>query len=60
MKFIFNGDYTGGRDSVSAWGIVFNGREPSEVPAELVEKFERHVEFKRVKLSKKDSDNATG
>lgn len=57
MKFIFTGDYTGGRDSISAWGIVFNGREPSNVPAELVEKFDSHVEFKRAS-SKKDSDNA--
>ena len=32
MLMTFIGQYTGGRTSVSIGGVVFNGREPSEVP----------------------------
>ena len=48
MRFKFIGDYTNGHSSINAWGLVFEGREPLDVPAELVERFARHVEFERI------------
>ena len=48
MLFKFIGDYTNKHTSINAWGLVFEGREPLEVPAELVERFARHVEFEAV------------
>ena len=48
MLFRFTGEYTNGHTSISAWGIVFEGHEPTEVPADLAEKFARHPEFEAV------------
>ena len=48
MRFKFIGKYTNGHSSINAWGLVFEGREPLDVPAELVEHFARHVEFERI------------
>lgn len=59
MKFKFTGDYTNGHTKISAWGIMFYARNGSDVPAELVGKFDRHPEFERVK-AKKNADPVEG
>lgn len=48
MRFRFIGDYTNGHTTINSWGLVFHGREPLEVPAELVARFARHIEFERI------------
>lgn len=50
MLFRFTGQYTNGHSAINAWGVVFDGCEPSDVPADLVEKFARHPEFEAVVL----------
>ncbi|MGH8678697.1 MAG: hypothetical protein ACREUQ_10145 [Burkholderiales bacterium] len=50
MKFVFNGDYTNGRDSMKIMGVTFNGREPSDVEGEAsIAKLRNHPEFSEVR-----------
>ena len=51
-KYKFTGDYSNGATKVDAWGITFYARNGSDVPAELVDKFERHIEFEKVTVRK--------
>lgn len=54
-KFRFTGQYTGGRDSIDAGGVLFVGNEPSEVAdPEAVRRLRGHPEFEEV------GDNAGG
>lgn len=53
MRFRFIGQYTGGRTSITLNGVTFEGREPSEVPAEAVARFSRHIEFEMVEAPKR-------
>jgi hypothetical protein len=48
MRFKFIGEYTNGHTSINSWGLVFEGREPLEVPVDLIDKFARHIEFEAV------------
>lgn len=45
MRFRFIGRYTNGHTSINACGIVFEGREPSDVPEDAVERLSRNPEF---------------
>lgn len=49
MKFRFIGTYTGGHDSINACGVVFHGRDPSEVTdSEAIRRLSNHIEFEAV------------
>ncbi len=49
MKFRFIGTYTGGHDSINACGVVFHGRNPSEVTdSEATRRLSNHIEFEAV------------
>jgi len=45
MKMRFAGEYTNGRTSLVAFGVTFEGYEPSEVPPNVAGKFAGHPEF---------------
>lgn len=50
MKFVFNGDYTNGRDSITILGHTFVGREPTDVEGEMnIRRLRNHVEFQEVR-----------
>lgn len=49
MLFRFIGQYTHGRTSIDAGGVLFEGHEPAEVTdAELIRRLTNHVEFEAV------------
>ena len=49
MLFRFIGQYTHGRTSIDAGGVLFEGREPTEVTdLELIRRLTNHVEFEAV------------
>lgn len=48
MQFRFIGQYTNGRTSICMNGIVFEGHDPSEVPADMAFRFAGSVEFEEV------------
>lgn len=49
MRFRFTGDYTNGHTSINACGVVFEGREPSNVrDFAAIERLRGHVEFEAV------------
>ena len=48
MRFRFIGKYTGRRTSINACGVVFEGHEPREVPAEAVARLSGNIEFEAV------------
>lgn len=48
-SFRFIGTYTGGRSSINASGVVFEGNEPSEVEdVEAIRRLRGNVEFEEV------------
>lgn len=48
-RFRFIGTYTGGRDSINASGVIFEGNEPSQVDdAEAIRRLRGNVEFEEV------------
>lgn len=48
-SFRFIGTYTGGRSSINASGVIFDGHEPSEVEdQEAIDRLRRNVEFEEV------------
>jgi hypothetical protein len=49
MLFRFIGQYTHGRTSIDAGGVLFEGHEPTEVTdGELIRRLTSHVEFEAV------------
>lgn len=49
MMFRFTGQYTGGRTSVASCGVVFHGREPSDVTApDAIRRLSGNPEFEAV------------
>lgn len=49
MLFRFIGQYTHGRTTINAGGVIFEGHEPAEVEdADLIGRLTRHVEFEAV------------
>lgn len=48
-SFRFIGQYTGGRTSINASGVIFEGSEPSEVgDAEGAARLRKNIEFEEV------------
>lgn len=61
MKFRFIGTYTGGHDSINACGVVFHGRDPSEVTdGEAIRRLSNHIEFEVVHPLDHDADGKPG
>jgi hypothetical protein len=56
MRFRFVGEHTGGGSSITMNGITFEGKEPSDVPDDLVFRFRNSVEFRGVPGRKKAED----
>jgi hypothetical protein len=49
MLFKFTGKYTGGRESITVFGVTFQGREPADVTDEDgIRRLSGHPEFERV------------
>lgn len=48
MRFRFIGRYTNGHTSINACGVIFEGHEPAEVPAEALERLSHNIEFEAV------------
>ncbi len=49
MLFRFTGTYTGGRSSITVFGVTFEGREPAEVTDEDgIRRLSTHQEFEAV------------
>lgn len=52
MLFRFKGDYTGGRASITLFGVTFDGREPADVTdADGIRRLSNHPEFEQVGLA---------
>lgn len=52
MLFRFLGQYTGGRSSVNACGVVFHGREPADVTEpDGIRRLSGHPEFELVPVA---------
>lgn len=62
MKFLFLGNYTGGRDSISmGGGVTFYDRAPSEVSdPELIRRLKHNPEFHAVSALDHDGDGKKG
>jgi hypothetical protein len=60
MRYRFTGQYTHGRTSLCLNGVEFEGRAPSEVPAELEWRFARHPEFEVIHPLDRDGDGHKG
>ena len=49
MLFRFTGTYTGGRSSITVFGVTFEGREPADVADEDgIRRLSTHQEFEAV------------
>lgn len=61
MLFRFIGTYTGGRSTVDAGGVTFEGTEPSKVTdPDLIRRLSSHVEFEEVHPLDHDGDGHLG
>ena len=57
MLFRFIGQYTHGRTSIDAGGVLFEGHEPAEITdAELIRRLTNHVEFEAVEAIEPEGD----
>lgn len=49
MRFRFTGIYTGGRNTINAGGVTFEGREPLEVTdPDMIRRLSNHIEFEAI------------
>jgi len=61
MLFKFIGEYTNGHDTIDACGVLFHGREPSDVTSEDgIRRLSGHVEFAKVTAKEVETEAGEG